>query len=119
MFPYKNAVAFNFRIVRIFIFLSLIFLPLSSISGVNGYTNSENETRIEFSSDNPLESLKISLREENDYINDSDFDIESLLNYIDSLFVEEENIFLETIEGFATSIATFEALSLLRFLGMD
>ncbi|MFX0207397.1 MAG: hypothetical protein ACFFDT_15520, partial [Candidatus Hodarchaeota archaeon] len=51
-------------------------------------------------------------------IGNAGFDVEALFNYVGSLY-REEGIFLEAYGGYATSIATYKALSILRFLGLD
>jgi len=53
------------------------------------------------------------------FIGNYTFDLESLYNYVKSLYNDNEAIFSEASNGYYTSIATFEALSILRFFGLD
>ena len=99
-------------------FLLIIIISLTSLSGVHSILDSNGkEIREElspFSENNlPIKSIADDNQIENDL-----FDIEALYEYVSSLY-QEEGIFLEANGGYATSTATYEALSILRFFGLD
>ncbi len=103
---------------EIVLLLTLITLPLFNLSGGDTSDYTPEERTQDVLPDLTSKNLKIKLTNNDSLIGNRSFDIESLLNYIDSLY-KEEGIFLEADGGYRTSIATYEALSILRFFGLD
>ncbi len=97
----------------------LVILPLtvlsSSISSVYEYPQALNESIKEISST----EVNYGILAEKNFIGNYSFDVESLADYIDSLYETTEAIFYESVGGFSTSIATYEALAVLRIFGLD
>jgi hypothetical protein len=99
-------------------FLVFIIISLTSLSGVHGFLDTNDKEIEKDSTTFPENNLKVeSITNDNQLENDS-FDIEALYEYVSSLY-QEEGIFLEADGGYATSTATYEALSILRFFGID
>ncbi len=97
----------------------LVFIPLSlKTNAINAFEDHNDQTI--FDVKEPIsENLKQEVKEDNGINVNNSFDIESLFHYLEELFDVDDNIFLESIDGYPTSIATYEALSTLRFLGLD
>ncbi|MFX1515292.1 MAG: hypothetical protein ACFFC6_03225 [Promethearchaeota archaeon] len=98
--------------------ISLIFISITSATNAHNILNT-NDERIQENtkiiSDN---NFKINSFESDTQIDDDTFSIDALYEYLNSLY-QEAGIYLEADEGFATSTATYEALSVLRFFGLD
>ncbi len=103
---------------KIVFLLILIIFHLPIISGVDTSLNTQEEETQDFLPEFTSNDVKTKLVNNDNFVGNYSFNITSLFNYVDSLY-EKEGIFLETIEGYDTSIATYEALSILRFLGLD
>lgn len=101
----------------IFLFI-LIIISLTSVSSAQIILKTSNESIQEGTTDSLENDFSIKSIEDDNQVESGLFDIEALYEYIGSLY-QEEGIFLEADEGFATTIATYEALSVLRFFGLD
>lgn len=100
------------------LFLVIIIISLTSVSSAYTILITNNEIIQEDSPVITENSLnKKSINNDDQAENDA-FNIEALYEYVGSLY-QEEGIFLDTDEGYATSTATYEALSILRFFGLD
>ncbi|MFX1333759.1 MAG: hypothetical protein ACFFAM_04925 [Promethearchaeota archaeon] len=98
--------------------LLLVFTSVPSITSAYIPLESHEREVQGVSPSFPTNIPKMTLEDDNNLTDNSFFDIESLYTYVGSLY-EEDGIFFEAVEGYATSIATYEALSILRFLGLD
>ncbi|MFX1504926.1 MAG: hypothetical protein ACFFDC_02320 [Promethearchaeota archaeon] len=107
------------RFLRKTLFL-LVLATISLASISSGYsvldTNFEeiNEDSLVISENN----LQIKSITNDNQVENESFNIEALYEYVSSLY-QEDGIFLEADGGYATSTATYEALSILRFFGLD
>jgi hypothetical protein len=97
----------------------LVFSSLSAVSGVINAINTDEQISNKISTTTSSNELDLLLTDDTNFIGNYSFNVENLSNYIKSLFNEEEGIFSEIPNGYETSIATYEALSVLRFLGLD
>jgi hypothetical protein len=110
----------GYRRVFIGIFLIiLIIFPLTTLSGseISSYNNQSALNHFHkksISSDSVIETL-----EEKNYIGNYSFDAENLNNYLDSLYDASAHAFLDSVSGYQTTISTYEALAILRILGLD
>ncbi|MFX1538203.1 MAG: hypothetical protein ACFFDI_28745, partial [Promethearchaeota archaeon] len=100
------------------LFLLIMIISLTNLSSVHSILNTNKmivqEDSPAFAKNNP----KIKFKANDNQIENDSFSIEALYEYIGSLY-QEDGIFLEADGGYATSIATYEALSVLRFFGLD
>ncbi|MFX0181679.1 MAG: hypothetical protein ACFE95_01255 [Candidatus Hodarchaeota archaeon] len=101
------------------VIIILVFSSLSAVSGVINANNTDGQIINKISTTTSSNELDLLLTDDPNFIGNYSFNVESLSNYIKSLFDEEEGIFSEIPDGYETSIATYEALSVLRFLGLD
>ncbi|MHA2307371.1 MAG: prenyltransferase/squalene oxidase repeat-containing protein, partial [Candidatus Hodarchaeales archaeon] len=107
------------RTFQVILLMILVFIPLSMKSNVvNAYEDHNDQIPNELT-EQLSENLKQEIKEDNSLIASNSFDIESLFNFINELYDDENNIFLESIGGYPTSVATYEAISILRYLGLD
>ncbi|MHA2075672.1 MAG: hypothetical protein ACW97X_13715, partial [Candidatus Hodarchaeales archaeon] len=107
------------RTFQVILLMILVFIPLSMKSNVvNAYEDHNDQIPNELT-ELLSENFKQEVKEDNSLIANNSFDIESLFHYIDKLYDDENNIFLESIDGYPTSVATYEAISILRYLGLD
>ncbi len=109
----------RYRYLTVLLILVLVIFPLTigtnAINTIEILKDKKSENMIEdFSND-----VKYKATDGNSLNMNYSFDIEELLNYLNNLYDEQNNIFHESVEGYPTTIATFEALSILRFLGLD
>ena len=102
-------------------FLFVIFLTFSQISLINGFFPVIGEVEKEEVLKNPNfpNNLINKIDSSTYFIGNYTFDLESLYNYVKSLYNDNEAMFSEASNGYYTSISTFEALSILRFFGLD
>ncbi len=100
------------------VFIILLMISLTSISSAHSILNTSKERIQEDSLDLIENDFKLKSIDNDNQIENDSFDIEALYEYLGSLY-QEEGIFLEADRGFATSTATYEALSTLRFFGLD
>ncbi|MHA2245964.1 MAG: prenyltransferase/squalene oxidase repeat-containing protein [Candidatus Hodarchaeales archaeon] len=106
------------KLGKIVLIVTLITLPLFNISSGDTFDYIPDERIQDVLPELASNNLKINLINNYGLSGNRSFDMESLLNYTDSLY-KDEGIFLEADGGYATSIATYEALSILRILGLD
>ncbi|UCE13753.1 MAG: hypothetical protein JSV04_00930, partial [Candidatus Heimdallarchaeota archaeon] len=99
--------------------LVLFFISLLSNVDGNITVHSQQEIITESSPEITSTDLKSKLLDNESLNLKHKFSVEHLYDYIDSLYDEKEGVFLEAINGYRTTIATYEALSVLRFLGLD
>ena len=98
--------------------ITLIIISIPSVSNAQNILNTNNE-RIQ-SDKKVLSDSKFitqSIDNDNQLVNDT-VDIDALYEYVNSLY-QELGIYLESAGSFATSTATYEALSILRIFGLD
>lgn len=108
-----------FLVIQCFFILSLVVLPVSSFSGFNINLSLKDTSSGLSSTDMDQNTILNSISTNEDLAENLTFDLEELLNYIDGLHNSQVGIFKEAANGYETSIATFEALSTLRFFGLD
>ncbi len=118
MLPVNIPTNIVFRSGKTIFILILVIITLLTVSLVSPTLNTQEMKTSRISSDPMLNDLKSKLAENEGDVENNSFDIESLFTYIASLY-EDEGIFLEAAGGYPTSIATYEALSILRFFGLD
>ncbi|MFW9903085.1 MAG: hypothetical protein ACFFFH_02020 [Candidatus Thorarchaeota archaeon] len=100
-------------------FLLIFFIiSLSSLSSTFSILDTDLKAIKEDSLVIPKNNLQIKSITNDNQLENSSLNIEALYEYMGSLY-QEEGIFLEANGGFATSTATYEALSILRFFGLD
>ncbi|WP_455140251.1 hypothetical protein [Candidatus Hodarchaeum mangrovi] len=109
---------------HIYSYISLLFfiiLTSSQIFLINGFIPIFGaQDKEEIIEDSIIPNTLVSKITSSTYfIGNYTFDLESLYNYVKSLYDDKEAIFSEASNGYYTSIATFEALSILRFFGLD
>ncbi|MFX0122807.1 MAG: hypothetical protein ACFFAE_04160 [Candidatus Hodarchaeota archaeon] len=103
---------------KIVLFFIILVIPLNSIIvahntlGINT-KGTQDDSLVSMKNNTRVESIN-----NDNQIGNNTLDIKALYEYVGSLYQEEKG-FLETNEGFATSTATYEALSILRFFGLD
>jgi hypothetical protein len=97
----------------------LVILPLTILSGSDPSLYEYPQTSDEYTSVVLPDEITYSVLEEKNFIGNYSFDLESLAEYIDSLYDTTQAIFFESVDGFSTSIATYEALAVLRIFGLD
>lgn len=98
--------------------LTLVILSMFVTLNVDTTAFPDEEKIQDVSPDTTPNNLKIKLTDADIQVENISFDIEALFNYVASLY-RKEGIFLEAYGGYATSIGTYKALSILRFLGLD
>ncbi len=118
MLPVNIPTNIVFRSGKTVFILILVIIPLLTVSLVSPTLNTQELKTTGVSSEPMLNNFKSKLAENDGLVENISFDIESLFTYIASLY-KEEGIFLEAAGGYSTSIATYEALSILRFFGLD
>lgn len=119
MIPINKTVNTRIRPLKALFLLSLFFIFLFSHIDENMTILSQQETITKGLPEEPSTDLKSKLSDNENLNLTYNFNVENLYNYIDSLYDENEGMFLEAVEGYRTTIATYEALSVLRFLGLD
>jgi len=107
------------RFSRNTIFLiTLITISITSVSNAYNILNTNNErlqNKTKILSGNKFKTQSI---ENDNQIKNDTFNIDALYEYVNLLY-QELGIYLEAVGGFATSTATYEALSVLRIFGLD
>ncbi|UCG89640.1 MAG: hypothetical protein JSU57_03970 [Candidatus Heimdallarchaeota archaeon] len=98
--------------------LTVVIFPTSAVLNIDITPFNDEEKIQDVSPNTSPNNLKIKLTDNDTQIKNVSFDIGALFNYVSSLY-REEGIFREAYGGFDTSTATYEALSILRFLGLD
>ncbi|MHA1971997.1 MAG: hypothetical protein ACTSW1_03320 [Candidatus Hodarchaeales archaeon] len=101
--------------------LAILVIITSQSMVTQGFIN-ENNAKIDLRDETKprmRNSITSKLSTSENFIGNYTFDIESLYNYVQSLYDDDEGIFSEASNGYYTSVATFEALSILRFFGLD
>ena len=119
MITLKNSLRKSFLLIQCVFILSLVIFSVPSFSGFNGDLNPKDLPSHLSSTDTTQSTIQSSVSATEDLAENMTFDIEALLNFIDRLHLKEVGIFTEAANGYQTSIATFEALSVLRFFGLD
>jgi len=101
--------------------LAILVLITSQSIVIQGFISENNVTIDQKDEKNPSTRDIITSRLDvtENFIGNYTFDVESLFNYVQSLYDDDEGIFSEASNGYYTSMATFEALSILRFFGLD
>ena len=107
-----------FRLGKSILIFTLLIIPLLTVSLVDSSLYTQENKTSDIFSEPMLNNLKTKQNKITENIENSSFDLESLFTYVNSLY-EDEGIFLEAAGGYPTSIATYEALSILRFFGLD
>ncbi|MFX0171559.1 MAG: hypothetical protein ACFE9L_06545 [Candidatus Hodarchaeota archaeon] len=107
------------RRIKGIIIIVFVFSSLPAIISVVDSIQLIDVTSDETARDLSTNETDFKLTSASELIVNDNFDVESLFNYIKSLFNEEQGIFSEIPNGYETSIATYEALSILRFFGLD
>jgi hypothetical protein len=119
MLSFINPLKTKNRYLTVLLILALVIFPLTiGTSGINTI-EIQNVKKSENINEDSLNNVKHKVTDGNDLIANYSFDVEELLDYLNSLYDERNNRFHESIEGYTTTIATYEALSILRFLGLD
>ncbi|MFX0150072.1 MAG: hypothetical protein ACFFAJ_04785 [Candidatus Hodarchaeota archaeon] len=107
------------RCITGIIVIVFVFSSVPAIIGVVDSIQLNDKISDETSRVLSTNETDLKLTSASEFIANDSFDVESLFNYIKSLFNEEQGIFSEIPNGYETSIATYEALSILRFFGLD
>ncbi len=97
----------------------LMIGPLTILSSPTASLNEYQQTSNEKLEESFPSEISYSVLAEKNFIGNYSFDVESLADYINSLYDTTEAIFFESVDGFSTSIATYEALAVLRIFGLD
>ena len=108
----------------IFCKISLLFIlvtyPLLSVISTDTYLHIHEKETQDFSQGDPSNKLETNLITNDSELSNLNLDIDSLFKYVGSLYQDDPTfLFVEADGGYATSIATYEALSVLRFFGLD
>ncbi|MHA2052519.1 MAG: hypothetical protein ACW99F_02875 [Candidatus Hodarchaeales archaeon] len=109
----------NWTVFKGTFLILLVILPLTILSGSNDSYYNDTDSQQGISNESLIEDMTFKIDEEKNFVGNYSFDPESMLQYVDELYDETDAIFFESIGGFSTSIATFEALSILRIFGLD
>ncbi|MHA2108584.1 MAG: hypothetical protein ACW99R_12810 [Candidatus Hodarchaeales archaeon] len=107
------------KIVEGTLLIILVILPLTVLSGSDASLYEYQQASNGITNDILPTEITYSVLEEKNFIGNYSFDLESLADYIDSLYDTTQAIFFESVDGFSTSIATYEALAVLRIFGLD
>ncbi len=107
----------NFRHFPVIFFIALILFPLIINSNDINTIEMKNDQTTEILTGVTPESSNLKIMADNALIENYTFDIQELLNYLNSLYTT--NRFHESVGGFPTTTAIYEGLSILRFLGLD
>ncbi len=107
------------KLVEGTLLIILVILPLTVLSGSDASLYEYQQASNEFTNETTSDEITYSMLEEKSFIGNYSFDLEALADYIDSLYDSTQAIFFESVDGYSTSIATYEALAVLRIFGLD
>ncbi len=102
-----------------FFVVILLFLSNFAANGVFITTHDWDRSLNNISQPKSPKEFQREIIDESNGVNNDNLDVESLNDYITSLFDDDSGLFSEMPDGILTTVATFEALSILRFLGLD
>lgn len=99
--------------------VALLFLSIFAVNGLTISAHDWDKSLDNKSQPTYLEEVQEQIIDESSFVDNDSFDSESLQNYINSLFDEDIGLFSEIPGGIKTTVATYESLSIFRFLGLD